>query len=406
MNISLMVDFIRAYFFSKRAHGTIRKISWISFTSLTLSVTALILVLSIMKALNQRVQSRLLDVEPHLVVHFESKDLSDEVIQSLPLSKKIQQMPFKKSFLSETQDLILRTWNGRFHGAIATGMAEQDLQWFLQQSGELKVAGSFYDLDLGEVLLGADLADILGVFPGDVLFAVLPSYLLEAGIEIPRLQRLGVGGTLRTQVSQIDAGTIFYATNGAEGIMASNPQKTKMYYIWLENPHDSSHFKQELLPLAQGRIETWQERNASIFYALVLERTMIGVFLSLAVIVAAFSLLMALVLLLSHKRREFGLLGLLGMSPKDLKQLFWGLGIGLGGGGISLGVIVGALGACYLEWFPLRVLPDIYYDNEITASLDWVVVGWVLGVGLILVTLASRFISRLIYKQDISAVMR
>jgi lipoprotein-releasing system permease protein len=88
----------------------------------------------------------------------------------------------------------------------------------------------------------------------------------------------------------------------------------------LKNGYAAKNYKDKILGLLNEEqkksllVETWQDRNGALFYALRLEKMMIGIFLGLAGLVAATSILTVLALLMSQKRRDIALLMTLGMS--------------------------------------------------------------------------------------------
>ena len=83
---SLSFEFFLRFLFSKRAGSLVKTISYISLLGLWLGVSALIIVVSVMNGFNRSIKSRLLTVEPHLVLEFDkSKPISEPMDH--PLSK-------------------------------------------------------------------------------------------------------------------------------------------------------------------------------------------------------------------------------------------------------------------------------------------------------------------------------
>lgn len=385
MKLDLIFELARSYFFSARANSLIKKIALISLTSLAVSVLVSILVLSVMKSLNYKVRSRLLDSEPHLVIHFPNTS-SIEELQNLPIIQKVKKFKVKRYFPSTRFDLILRTWNGRFHGVIAQGFYQSDLDWVVAQFQKNSSPKDDFTLDSKQILLGADLLDTLGAYTGDTVYAIRPQSLVESSFSATGIQSLEVKGSIRSQIPDVDSTTLYFNLDNTANYFGEMINKNMQYLIWLEDPNLVAMIKQELLPLAYGRIETWQERNAAIFFALKLEKTLIAICVSLAVIVAMFAAVMAMGLLFSHKKREFWIIKVLGCSPIQFRSLFLGITTGFGGLGLFLGVIGGAAVSVWLHYYPLRILPDIYYDNEISADLDLIVVVTFLTLGLLFLT--------------------
>lgn len=414
----MILDFLVRFLFSPRAGAVIRRISWLTFGGLTVSVAALILVLSVMKALNSRIQDRTLAAEPHLWIDVPGIT-KPEVLEAHPVMAKINSHPEWSAHLQETQDVILRTLDGRFTGAMARGLSDQGLRMVFRQiedvnrrqrSGPTVIGGEtfrdFGTLEKGEIFIGVDLAHTLGVFEGDSLMVIPPEgFLLPPG-EAPRFEKVRVREILRTNLADIDAKVLFYRRGVTLASVTGGASRRIGIEIWLDDPNRVDQVRTDLEKLSGVRGETWKERNSALFFALRMERLVIGLFLSIAALVAGFSLLSVLGLLISQKRKELGLLQALGLGPLGLRRLLMGIGMGLGGLGLAAGGVLGTLVSLYLQFFPLRVLPDIYYDAEIPAETDWFLVALVLILGVVLSYVGSRNVGRGLYRTSPSELLR
>jgi lipoprotein-releasing system permease protein len=133
----------------------------------------------------------------------------------------------------------------------------------------------------------------------------------------------------------------------------------------------------------------------------------ISLFLSLAALIASFSMISVLALLISQKRREIGMLLALGLSKKRTQDLFRNIGLCLSALGLGIGVIVGSGLSYYLELYPLTgILPDIYYDSQIPAYLDGKMVLALTIVGFGLAFVGSSWMSRQASQESPSEALR
>ena len=67
----LSFEFFHRFLISRRAGSLVKTISRISITGIWLGVMALIVVVSVMNGFNRSIRSRLLEVEPHVVIDFD-----------------------------------------------------------------------------------------------------------------------------------------------------------------------------------------------------------------------------------------------------------------------------------------------------------------------------------------------
>lgn len=415
--------FLTHFLFSKRAGSVIRSISWLTYLGMSVSVAALVIVLSVMAALNRRVQERTLAAEPHLFVGVRGVDQVD-ILRDHPVNAKLSSYPGWTWHLVENQDVILRTAEGRFQGAVARGYDAQGLKLVLGQVRDVQKAQSASgsesgpetetesgpghesesesesneDLELnlagGEIIVGVDLAHSLGVFEGDYLMVLPPESLLLPPGETPIIERVLVRRILATNLSEVDSKAIFYKSTDTLKKLSKSASRHIGFEVWTTDSMKVDEYKNQVENLSGVYAETWKSRNSALFFALILEKLAIGVFLALASLVASFSLFSVMGLLISQKRREFGLLLVLGYSSRDVVNLISRIGIGLGFAGLLTGTVCGTLVSIYLEKYPLKILPDIYYDSDIPALVDPWFVGLVFVVGMLLVAIGAKLIAR------------
>src|SRR6185312_524421 len=132
----MFFEFFRKYLFSERAGAVVRKVSWLTVIGLGLSVTALIVVLSVMTALNHNIEDRTLAVEPHMTIQIPGIN-QGALLDAHPLTSKLREHNDVKVDVFESQDVILRTVDGHFKGAVARGVTQQSLDRMLQDMQKL-----------------------------------------------------------------------------------------------------------------------------------------------------------------------------------------------------------------------------------------------------------------------------
>jgi lipoprotein-releasing system permease protein len=97
---------------------------------------------------------------------------------------------------------------------------------------------------------------------------------------------------------------------------------------------------------------------------------MIGTFLGLAGLIASTSILTVLSLLLSQKKHDIAILKTLGLSQKNTLILFTKIGLWISGGAIIFGSVIGIGVSLYIQYNPVNILPNIYYDSSIPAYVE------------------------------------
>lgn len=389
MSYYLIKDFFRNFLFSSRAGSVVKKISWLSTLGLFVSVASLIVVISVMTALNHSIRKRTLSIEPHFVVYF-PQGTPFASITTDPLTLKIKNEFGFNAQSFETQDVILRTMDGHFRGAVARGVSDESYRHLMQELRSTDktqlddyATKEFEGPLVGEVDIGTDLARSLGVFEGDSIMVVPPEGLLLPPSEVPPFEKVKVRKILVTNLADIDSQNIFYKKGYALNSLRSTASKKIGLEVWTDNPDKVQDFKEKLSSFGEVKIETWKEKNSAMFFSLRLEKTVITLFLSMAALIATFSLWTVLTLLISQKRKEIGIMQAMGFSQRNIQRLFAGMGNGLALLGVGSGLIMGLAVSFYLQYFPLNILPEIYYDSSIPAQVDLGFVAMVLLIAIL-----------------------
>jgi lipoprotein-releasing system permease protein len=97
---------------------------------------------------------------------------------------------------------------------------------------------------------------------------------------------------------------------------------------------------EQTLPLGV-RASTWRETNAEFQSVVTFEGNMIFFLMAFIILVAAFSIMSSLLMLVIRKTREIGLLGAMGGRAKDIALCFCAQGLFLGTAGTVLGLALG-----------------------------------------------------------------
>lgn len=376
----LVWDLFKKYLFSRRSGALIKTIAWISLISVTVGITALVLVTSIMNGFNRTIRARMFGVEPHVV--FESKALGEEGVfelqEMMPILRKDPRV--QEVTLVQEQDVIVRTLEGLFGGAIVKGYDSLELSGLFRRIELLNSKDSelqplelskSYSLGEGEIILGVDLARSLEVYEGDEVFLIPPEALLLPPGEAPKLQKARVVSIIYSRLSEVDSKLMFYNKNGGLPFLKQSTGGRSKVEVRMFEPQRVESFVADFAKDGERfRISTWMTRNEALFFALKLEKISMTTFLGLAVLITGFSILSALVLLISQKKSDYGILLAMGLSVPDGQKLFSGIGFLLAAVGIGAGALIGLGLSLYLQFFPPDVLPSIYYDSTIPSDLN------------------------------------
>jgi lipoprotein-releasing system permease protein len=114
------------------------------------------------------------------------------------------------------------------------------------------------------------------------------------------------------------------------------------------------------------RANNWIELNRNLFTWMKLEKAVMFVILALIVLVAAFNIVSALIMVVLEKRRDIGVLKSMGATDGTVLQVFLYQGLLIGGAGIGFGLLAGGLLIAVLQRYPIVKLPgDVYFIERL-----------------------------------------
>lgn len=402
----LVGHLFRHFIFSKRAGSLVKRIAWLSLIGISISVTAFLVVLFVMNGMNASIRQRILGLEPHLYVHV----VGVKGIQGLedsPVYQRLQENPENRSYTYETMDVIIRSQDGQFRGGIARGVTKESLEHFIEQlqkmdkkSAEEQTSPAYFwdPQDVpgrGEIVMGVDLAQSLGVFEGDFVTMVSPGGLLLPPGETPKFERVRVKRIVTTSLPDLDSQYVYYQRGEALNSLVGEGMTKNGIEVWLADDAKIDSLRDDVMKFDGIQVETWMDRNSALLYALKLEKLTIGVFLGLAGMIAASSILTVLALLLSQKKRDIAILRTIGFSSAQTVKTFTQIGFFLSSVGVVTGLVMGTGIGLYIEHNPIQFLPsEVYYDSSLRALVDYRLVFWVLFVSAAIAWLGSYIPAR------------
>jgi lipoprotein-releasing system permease protein len=133
------------------------------------------------------------------------------------------------------------------------------------------------------------------------------------------------------------------------------------------------------------RVVDWKELNRSLFSALKLEKIAMFLVLGIVILVASFSIVGNLIMVVVEKGREIALLKTLGASSSGVMMIFVMQGLFIGLVGTLLGVGMGRAACWYADTNGLPLDENVYYINRLPINVD--------NSSILLVALAGVLIS-------------
>jgi len=324
-----------------RRNGFISFISGVSMLGIALGVAALIIVLSVMNGFQKEVRDRMLSVIAHIDVYAAGGQPLDDWQALARQAERVPQVQAAAPFVA-SQALIARGEDMR--GAMVRGIDPQAEGDVTPLGRELR-DNVFRQLVPGQwhVVIGDQLAQVLGVRVGDSITLVTPSGQTTPAGVVPRLKQVTVAGTFHAGHYEYDSAMVMmHIDDAARLFRTGGPMGIQLR---LADLHQAREVAAELAGvLGPDRIvRDWTRTNASWFDAVQIEKRMMGLILTLIVAVAAFNLVSTLVMTVTDKRADIAILRTLGASPRSVMGIFMVQGAASGVIGTFAGLALGLL---------------------------------------------------------------
>lgn len=368
------------YLTARRKQAFISLISAISVLGVAVGVMALLIALGLMTGLQADIRARILGATAHLSIFDASPGgMEDyrkvvERVRRVPRVRGAAPALYAKGLISSAL--------GSAQLATLKGIVPAEEQTVTELASQV-VGASLAVLDepttaLPPILLGRDLATSLGVGVGDVVTVTSPQGRLSPVGLLPRVAKLRVAGTVRSGLYEFDSAWAYLSLATAQRLFGDGDRATLV-----EVRIDDLYAVKEVAPtilaaLGEGFSSTdWIQMNQSLFSALWLEKTAIGITIGLIVMVAALNIVATLILLVMEKHKDIAILVSMGASRGAVTRIFVLQGALIGAAGTLAGSLLG-WGACrILDRYKLIQVPQDVYQ---VAYVPFTLLPWDTGL--------------------------
>ncbi|MGJ4802160.1 lipoprotein-releasing ABC transporter permease subunit [Luteimonas sp. SDU82] len=388
------------YLRAKRRNGFISFISLASILGIAIGVMVLITTLAVMSGFQREIKDRMLGMVAHATVSADG-----EAMREWPHAVEVAKRDTRVSGAAPYIDTQALLRGARQEPAAIRGVSPQD-EAQVSDLAEWMVQGALSDLAPGtfNIVLGKELAQWLGARVGDKVVVTTDFQVTPMGA-VPQLKRFTVSGIFEAGYQDFDRRLAVVNILDAQRLMRMGDGVTGVRL----KLHDMDQAWDVAADLAQAlaaenrsyyRVSDWSMENANMFRALKLEKTMIGILLSLIILMGAFSLLSSQVMLVTDKLADIAILRTLGLTPGGVMQVFVVQGTLIGLIGTVAGVIGGLVLTFNLEHllraieraFDIVLMPgDVYYVTGLPIDLQSGDVAVIAAVALLMAFLATIY---------------
>jgi len=360
-------------------------INLVSIFGIAIGVMALIVVIAVMTGFDNDLRDKIIGTNAHLVIEKETGVQNFDEVRN-----KINTIYGVAASTPYIHGSIFLEDNGQAQGVGIRGI-DPKTEGVVTKVKEYLIKGKLEDIVGDGVILGSELAVYHGYQLGDTITVIAPaSGLAGAGWR----HELKVVGIFTSGMYDYDMNLILVNLIKAQEIFNFSADTATGISVKLKDVYKAAEVKKKIQQVLgyQFVVRTWIEANSNFFAALRLEKFAMFVILTLIVLVASFNIISTLIVTVTSKIKDIGILKSIGVPKSSIRRIFTLEGICLGAIGTFWGLVGGVGLTLLLKKYQFIKLPaDIYYVDRLPVVLDFVDIATIVASALLISFLATLY---------------
>lgn len=347
MKINWVFYVASRYMFKGRGNSPV-----LSVLGIATGVLALIVIIAVMNGFQLSFIESILEISSyHLRLETFSPDKTDELCDLLLSIPQVQAAsPFKEF------QALARGRRTSQQAVLVRGLRDNAMEIDKGMESRLDFERGYFDLsDPRYILLGAELANRLGLSTGDELTMYSITGIFSAEEEGDGLDTFEIKGIFRTGYYEYDCSLAIINIDSPS--FTVNESDLKVGIKLANRFHDriaQEQAEKKLLPFPEYeniKISSWRDYNRSFFGALRTEKLFMFILVGLIFIVVGLNIFQAQRRAVLQKREEIGLLRAVGGTEKAVRFVFVFDGAITGLTGAGIGLVLGLIIASNIQAF-------------------------------------------------------
>ncbi len=396
----------RRYMRAKRKQVFVSIITFISIFGIFLGVAALIIVLAVMNGFEEDLRTKILGIKSHIEV---TSGMNAPLKNYHALREEIDKTPGVVASTPFIYTEAMVRGNNSVTGVVIRGLDTQSSSKVIHlgkvREGSLEHLNIIpedvlkelpeTDKGLAGIVIGKEMARNMGMFLYDTITIISPAGGISTPMGmVPRMKKFVVVGIYESGFYEYDSKLAFLSLKSCQEFLDMGDTVSGIDIVV------NDIYKADVIARSiQNRLgfpfftQNWMQMNKNLFSALRLEKRVMFIILSLIVLVAAFNIISALIMVVMEKNKDIAILKSMGATSATIMKIFIYQGLIVGVVGTFFGCVAGLFIALNLQKislfvekiFHFKILPgDVYYLSELPSKVNYAdVVTIVIGTILI-----------------------
>lgn len=382
----------KRYLKAKRKQVFVSIITFISIFGIFLGVAALIIVLAVMNGFEKDLRTKILGIKSHIELtadingsmknYQEVRQIIDDVEGVVASTPFIYSQAMIRSSNSVSGVVIRGLDTESAFKVINLGrIREGNIEHLNKIPEEVSKKLQKGDAPLSGIVIGKEMARNLGIFLYDTITIISPVGISTPMGMMPRMKKFTVTGIFESGFYEYDSTLAYLSLKSCQDFLQMGDTVTGIDIVV------NDIYKADIIARKiQSKLgfpfwaNNWMQMNRNLFAALKLEKRVMFIILSLIVLVAAFNIISALIMIVMEKNKDIAILKSMGATSRSIMKIFVFQGLIVGVIGTFLGCIAGLAVALNLQKislfvekiFKFQILPgDVYYLSELPSQVNY-----------------------------------
>ena len=379
----------KRYLWSKRSEAFITILTIISITGVALGVAVLNITMSIMTGFETTLKEKIVGANSHITIR--------KVGGSLDQWKAVRDVVFKVPEVTSvspfTYNQALLKVENKSVGILIRGIEKSSASSDELQSdtpNDPEAINRMFDPDpvsvftesgqadtvvLPGIIIGKELSVNYGLSRGDVV-SLLSSQVSSTPMGLlPKFKRFVVAGVYSSGLIEYESGVAYMPISDAQSFFKLAGDVTGLE-VKIKDLNKSPQVTQAITQAVSGEIggpiyaQDWSEQNKPLWEAIRMEKRVYFIVLLLLVVLASFSIISTLVMLVLEKRKDIAVLKTLGATDSAIAKIFRTQGAVIGAVGTILGLLLGYIGCKILQAYGFPLDERIFQMSQVPVKID------------------------------------
>jgi len=221
------------------------------------------------------------------------------------------------------------------------------------------------------IIVGDELSIEMGTEAGEKLILYFSEQQAVGFGTMPLQKRFFIDGIFDSGLQAYDKAIVYTTHEAFHSLLKRDKDKFDGIHIYSDKPMEVIDKIKAILPEDAG-IEGWWQQNGNFFTAMEMEKKVYFIILLFIIFIASLNIISSLLMTVMSRRSEIALMRTLGASQREIRSIFYKLGLIIGSMGIVTGTIMGAIGIWALRSFDIISLPkDVYGSAKLPIDLPF-----------------------------------